>query len=77
MTSRVQWGLIPNRLVTWCRWEIRAEKKKKKDKKKKSGEDGEEEGVDVDMMDADLVDSGAINGIEEEWDGTEEMRKII
>jgi protein KRI1 len=47
-------------------------KKKKKKKKKKNDKDGEGElGVDIDAMDADMdrqVD-------DEEWDGTEEMRK--
>ncbi|KAJ6494674.1 KRI1-like family C-terminal-domain-containing protein, partial [Mycena vitilis] len=48
----------------------KAEKKKKK-KKKKGGED-EDEGVDIDAMDADAIPAG---GDDEEWDGTEEMRK--
>jgi protein KRI1 len=47
------------------------EKKKKKSKKKKGGDD--EDGVDLDIMDADAQhDLG-----EEEWDGTEEMRKRV
>ncbi|KAJ7643238.1 KRI1-like family C-terminal-domain-containing protein [Mycena rosella] len=49
----------------------KAEKKKKK-KKKKGGED-EDEGVDIDAMDADVVPLGGDD--DEEWDGTEEMRK--
>ncbi|KAJ7637613.1 KRI1-like family C-terminal-domain-containing protein [Mycena polygramma] len=48
----------------------KAEKKKKK-KKNKGGED-EDEGVDIDAMDADAIPAG---GDDEEWDGTEEMRK--
>ncbi|KAJ7736886.1 KRI1-like family C-terminal-domain-containing protein [Mycena metata] len=50
----------------------KAEKKKKKKKKKKGGED-DDEGVDVDAMDADAIP--APGGDDEEWDGTEEMRK--
>ena len=54
--------------------ELKKEKKKKekkeKKKKKKKGEDGDEGGVDVDFMDADVEREE-----EEEWDGTEEMRK--
>jgi protein KRI1 len=46
--------------------------KKKKKKKKKGGDDEEMEGVDVDMMDADHLGE---QDEEEEWDGTEEMRK--
>ena len=48
--------------------------KKKKKKKKKKGEDEDhidEGGVDIDEMDADVVRDDD----EEEWDGTEEMRK--
>jgi protein KRI1 len=45
-------------------------KKKKKKKKKKAGEEQAEDGVDVDDMDADVVKQD-----DEEWDGTEEMRK--
>lgn len=48
----------------------KAEKKKKK-KKKKSADD-EDEGVDIDAMDADVVPAP---GDDDEWDGTEEMRK--
>ena len=44
-------------------------KKKQKEKKKK---DAIDEGVDVDAMDADIVLPG---NDDEEWDGTEEMRK--
>ncbi|KIY52343.1 hypothetical protein FISHEDRAFT_70028 [Fistulina hepatica ATCC 64428] len=47
------------------------DKKKKKRKKEKGGED-ETDGVDVDAMDADVERDP---GEEEEWDGTEEMRK--
>lgn len=43
--------------------------KKKKKKKKKKDEPEMEDGVDVDEMDADVVRD------DEEWDGTEEMRK--
>ena len=54
--------------------ELKKEKKKKekkeKKKKKKKGEEGDEGGVDVDFMDADVEREE-----EEEWDGTEEMRK--
>jgi len=46
------------------------ENKKKKKKKKKGGED-EDLGVGIDAMDADI----APDPMEEEWDGTEEMRK--
>ncbi|KAJ6593337.1 KRI1-like family C-terminal-domain-containing protein [Mycena capillaripes] len=49
----------------------KAEKKKKKKKKKKGAED-DDEGVDIDAMDADAVPA---DGDDEEWDGTEEMRK--
>ncbi|KAG0708658.1 KRI1-like family C-terminal-domain-containing protein [Suillus ampliporus] len=45
--------------------------KKKKKKKKKKDEDNDE-GVDIDAMDADVVRT---YNDEEEWDGTEEMRK--
>ncbi len=50
-----------------------SEKKNKKKKKKKGGdEEGvDESGVNVDEMDADV--EMAVD--EEEWDGTEEMRK--
>lgn len=48
-----------------------ASKKKKKKKKKKAEEDYNEGGVDVDQMDADVV----VDIDDEEWDGTEEMRK--
>lgn len=51
-------------------------KKKKKKKKKKGGEDGYEDvGIDVDAMDADVQALKKEIGEEEEWDGTEEMRK--
>lgn len=42
---------------------------KKKKKKKKNDEPEVEDGVDIDEMDADVVRD------DEEWDGTEEMRK--
>jgi hypothetical protein len=45
--------------------------KKKKKKKKKKDED-KEGGVDIDAMDADIVHE---YNDEEDWDGTEEMRK--
>ncbi|KAJ7072840.1 Krr1-domain-containing protein [Mycena amicta] len=49
-------------------------KEKKKKKKKKSGaEDDDDLGVDVEAMDADVVLDGYDD--DEEWDGTEEMRK--
>ena len=44
---------------------------KKKKKKKKKAEERDVDGVDVDEMDADVVRTMD----EEEWDGTEEMRK--
>ncbi|KAJ7647801.1 KRI1-like family C-terminal-domain-containing protein [Roridomyces roridus] len=46
-------------------------KEKKKQKKKKGGEE-EDAGVDIDVMDADAVPE---YDPDEEWDGTEEMRK--
>lgn len=52
-----------------------SEKKSKKKKKKKKGkgdDEAEAEGVDIDEMDADVVMGGEDD---EEWDGTEEMRK--
>ncbi|KAF9442814.1 hypothetical protein P691DRAFT_779207 [Macrolepiota fuliginosa MF-IS2] len=52
------------------------DKKKKKKKKKKGGEEEQEdEGVDIDAMDADVQALRKELGEEEEWDGTEEMRK--
>ncbi|OJA19430.1 hypothetical protein AZE42_02260 [Rhizopogon vesiculosus] len=47
-------------------------KKKKKKKKSKDKDNNEDEGVDIDAMDADVERT---YGDEEEWDGTEEMRK--
>ncbi|KAF9494199.1 Krr1-domain-containing protein [Pleurotus eryngii] len=44
-------------------------KKKKKGKKKEDANDAADEGVPMDLMDADVEQD------EEEWDGTEEMRK--
>lgn len=50
-------------------------KKKKKKKKKKGGDEAMDDGgVDVDEMDAD-VERPPLGDDEEEWDGTEEMRK--
>ncbi|KAH6910281.1 KRI1-like family C-terminal-domain-containing protein [Coprinopsis sp. MPI-PUGE-AT-0042] len=49
-------------------------RRRKKKKKKKGGED-EDGGVDVDMMDAEHVVQPGEEDEEEEWDGTEEMRK--
>jgi protein KRI1 len=49
------------------------DKKKKKKKKKKDGVEPQDTGVDVDAMDADVQPHEAEE--EEEWDGTEEMRK--
>lgn len=46
--------------------------KKEKKKKKKAKDAEEDEGVDVDAMDADAAPPV---GDDEEWDGTEEMRK--
>jgi protein KRI1 len=43
--------------------------KKKKKKKKKKGDEDEDGAVDIDAMDADIQQD------DEEWDGTEEMRK--
>ena len=52
--------------------------KTKKEKKRKRDAEGEreEDGVDVDMMDADAEPVHREDG-EEEWDGTEEMRKRV
>ncbi|KAJ6590018.1 KRI1-like family C-terminal-domain-containing protein [Mycena vulgaris] len=49
----------------------KAEKKKKK--KKKKGAEDDDEGVDIDAMDADVIPAAGDD--DEEWDGTEEMRK--
>jgi protein KRI1 len=49
---------------------VEDQKSKKKRKNKKKDEDAEEDGVDIDAMDADVVQPD-----DEEWDGTEEMRK--
>ena len=53
-----------------------SKKKKKKDKKKKkhAEDDADQEGVDLDEMDADVQKDEAFEA-DEEWDGTEEMRK--
>lgn len=52
------------------------QKKDKKKKKKKKKDQGGDEGVDIDVMDA---DAPHVFGEEEEevWDGTEEMRKRV
>lgn len=47
--------------------------KSKKKKKKKKDESLRDEGIDVDMMDADIEKPNQED--EEEWDGTDEMRK--
>lgn len=47
-------------------------KKEKKKKKKKKDAAGDDDGVDIDAMDADVVPEF---DPDEEWDGTEEMRK--
>lgn len=56
------------------------DKKKKKKKKGKGGEDVDG-GVDMDEMDAERMDVAGEDGAggwdEEEWDGTEEMRKRV
>ncbi len=53
-----------------------AKKKTKKDKKKKKKKDErEDEGVDLDEMDADAVPREGEEDGEDGWDGTEEMRK--
>ncbi|KAG8689744.1 hypothetical protein FRC11_000885 [Ceratobasidium sp. 423] len=49
---------------------------KKKKKKRKHDEDGEDAGVDPDEMDADVEQPEQPEN-EEEWDGTEEMRKRV
>ena len=51
---------------------VNARKKKEKKKKKKKGNVEEDVGVDIDAMDADVEPEF---DDEEEWDGTEEMRK--
>ncbi|KAH8103625.1 KRI1-like family C-terminal-domain-containing protein [Cristinia sonorae] len=58
--------------------DLKDDKKKKKKKKKKKGGDEEKEegGVDIDEMDAD-VERPDVQLDEEEWDGTEEMRKKV
>jgi protein KRI1 len=45
---------------------------KKKKKKKEDGKKATEDGVDIDDMDADITKT---YDPDEEWDGTEEMRK--
>ncbi|TFY50735.1 hypothetical protein EVJ58_g10912, partial [Rhodofomes roseus] len=54
--------------------EASSSKKKKKKKKKKDEGGVDEGGVDIDEMDA-AVERGPVD--EEEWDGTEEMRKQV
>ena len=56
----------------------KAKKKEKKEKKRKrdAEAEGDGDGVDVDMMDADAEPVHGEDG-EEEWDGTEEMRKRV
>ncbi|CAE7135950.1 unnamed protein product [Rhizoctonia solani] len=49
---------------------------KKKRKKRKHDEDGEDSGVDPDEMDAE-IERPVQEEEEEEWDGTEEMRKRV
>ena len=51
--------------------ELSEKSKKKKKKKKNKHEDEEDDGVDLDEMDADAKPVGD----DEQWDGTEEMRK--
>lgn len=51
--------------------EIVVEKKKKKKKKKK----GEDEALDDGAVDVDAMDAEVEKDDDEEWDGTEEMRK--
>jgi len=50
----------------------KSKKDKKKKKKKKKDEDEDDVGVDIDTMDADIKPT---YDEDEEWDGTEEMRK--
>ncbi|KAG6331753.1 hypothetical protein ID866_7334 [Astraeus odoratus] len=50
-------------------------KREKKKAKKKIGESEEEDGVDVDAMDADINEEGWESVDDEDWDGTEETRK--
>ena len=52
----------------------REEEKKKKKKRKKKDEGNDENAVDVDAMDA---DAEPVFQDDEEWDGTEEMRKRV
>ncbi|KAG9122462.1 hypothetical protein FRC07_001139, partial [Ceratobasidium sp. 392] len=54
--------------------DISAKSGKKKKKKKKDNDQTEADGVDPDEMDAD-VERPAVLEDDEEWDGTEEMRK--
>ncbi|KAF5354624.1 hypothetical protein D9756_005653 [Leucocoprinus leucothites] len=56
---------------------VSSKQDKKKKKKKKKSEDGgnEDAGVDIDAMDADVIALKKELGEEEEWDGTDEMRK--
>lgn len=56
--------------------ERRKNKKKEKKEKKRKRDAEEDDGVDVEMMDADAEPVVGEDG-EEEWDGTEEMRKKV
>jgi protein KRI1 len=51
------------------------DRRKKKKKKKGGNDDYEDVGVDIDAMDADVQAIKKELGEEEDWDGTEEMRK--
>ena len=55
----------------------RKEEKKKKKKKKKKDEGNDDNAVDVDAMDADVEPAFQDDEDDEEWDGTEEMRKRV
>lgn len=52
----------------------KADEKKKRKKKKKNEQGDDDIGVDVDAMDA---DAEPVLEMDEEWDGTEEMRKRV
>ena len=63
---------LPDDNTTVFNGDSRKSKKEKKKKKKKKGDEDEDEGaVDIDAMDADAEPQQD----DEEWDGTEEMRK--
>ena len=55
--------------------QLKKEERKKAKAKALAAENGDAEGIDVDMMDADADVGFGEEGDEEEWDGTEEMRK--